>query len=148
MITKTRLEAPAFTIDTCNQLHVRLSCHVLARYISIRLFVHMWRTEVIKFANIPEHNAMLACRKHGCMTPLILHFGARYKWRSRWRSCLTQYAASRKVADSIPDGVNEIVHLLNPSGRAMALESIQSLTEMSTRDISWAGGGGVNTAGA
>jgi hypothetical protein len=44
----------------------------------------------------------------------------------------------------IPDGVIGIFHLLNPSGHTMALRSIQLLTEMSTRGISWA----VNAAGA
>jgi hypothetical protein len=29
------------------------------------------------------------------------------------------------------------VHCLNPSGRTLALESTQSLTEVSTRNISW-----------
>jgi hypothetical protein len=46
-------------------------------------------------------------------------------------------ASSRKVAGSIRDGVTGIFHLLNPAGRTMALGSTQSLTEMSTRSISW-----------
>ena len=37
---------------------------------------------------------------------------------------------------SIPDGVIEIYHCHNPSGRTMALGSTQPLTEMSTRDAS------------
>ena len=45
---------------------------------------------------------------------------------------LRHCATSRKVAGSIPDGVNGIFH----SGRTMALGSSQSLTEMSTRNIS------------
>jgi hypothetical protein len=44
---------------------------------------------------------------------------------------------SRKVAGSIPDDVIGIFHWLNPSGRTMALESTQPLTDTSTRDISW-----------
>jgi len=44
---------------------------------------------------------------------------------------------SRKVAGSIPDCVNEIFHWHNPSGRTMALELTQPLTEMNTRNISW-----------
>jgi hypothetical protein len=51
---------------------------------------------------------------------------------------------SRKVAGSIPDGVIGIFHWHNPFGRTMALGSTQSLTEMSTRNISW----GVKAAGA
>jgi ribosomal protein L32 len=44
---------------------------------------------------------------------------------------------NRKVAGSIPDVVIGIFHWLNPSGRTMALESTQPLTDTSTRDISW-----------
>ena len=44
---------------------------------------------------------------------------------------------SRKVAVSIPDGIIEIFHLLNPSDRSKALGSTQPLTEMSARVISW-----------
>ena len=47
---------------------------------------------------------------------------------TRWRSWM-----SRKVAYSIPDGVIGIFHLHNPSGRNMALESTQPLTEMSKK---------------
>jgi hypothetical protein len=46
-------------------------------------------------------------------------------------------ATNRKVAESITFGVIEIFYLHNPSGRAMAVGSIQPLTEMSTRNISW-----------
>jgi hypothetical protein len=56
------------------------------------------------------------------------------------RHCLT----SLKVAGSIPDGVIGIFHLHDPSSRTMALGLTQTLTEMSTRDISW----GVKAAGA
>jgi hypothetical protein len=52
-----------------------------------------------------------------------------------------------KVAGSIPDGVTRIFHLLNPSSRTMALESIEPLTEMSTRNVFWGGGGGVKKGG-
>ena len=37
----------------------------------------------------------------------------------------------------IPDAAIGIFHCHNPAGRAMALESTQPLTEMSTRDTSW-----------
>jgi hypothetical protein len=46
-------------------------------------------------------------------------------------------ATSRKVAGSIPDGVIEIFHWHNPSGRIMALGSTRPLKEMKTRNISW-----------
>jgi hypothetical protein len=45
------------------------------------------------------------------------------------------------VAVSIPEGVIETFHSLNPSSRTMALVLLK---EMSTMDISW----GVNAAGA
>ena len=51
---------------------------------------------------------------------------------TQWRSWLSQ-----QVASSIPDGVIEIFHWHNPSGRTMALGLTQPLTEMSTRNISW-----------
>jgi len=53
---------------------------------------------------------------------------------SHW---LSSCATNRKVSGLIPDGVIGIFHWHNPSDRTMALGSIQSLTEMSTRSISW-----------
>jgi len=64
-----------------------------------------------------------------------------YLGGTRWRSWLRHCATNRKVAGSIPDGVIGIFHLRNPSGRTMALELTQPLTEMSTRNISWGKGG-------
>ena len=55
----------------------------------------------------------------------------------QWRIWLRQCATSWKVVGSIPDGVIGIFHLHNPSGRTMALELTQALTEMSTRNIFW-----------
>jgi len=46
-------------------------------------------------------------------------------------------AISRKVAGSIPGGTIRISNWINPSGRTLALESIQPLTEKSTWSISW-----------
>jgi hypothetical protein len=46
-------------------------------------------------------------------------------------------ATDQRVADSIPDAVMEFSIDINPSDRTMALGSTQSLTEMSTRSISW-----------
>jgi hypothetical protein len=57
----------------------------------------------------------------------------RYIWRSWLRHC----AARRKVAGSIPSGVIVIFNWFNPSGRTVALGSTQTLTEMSTRNVSW-----------
>jgi hypothetical protein len=42
-----------------------------------------------------------------------------------------------KVAGSIPESVIGIFHWHNPSGRSVALEWTQPLTETSTRNISW-----------
>ena len=54
---------------------------------------------------------------------------------------------SRKDAGSIPDGVIDIFHWRNPSGRTVALGLTQPLAEMSTRNIPlW--GEGVKAAGA
>jgi len=58
---------------------------------------------------------------------------------TRSRSFFRQCATSWKVAGSIPDGFIGIFHWHNPSGRTMALELTQPLTEMSTRNISWGG---------
>jgi hypothetical protein len=54
---------------------------------------------------------------------------------------LIHSVTSRKVAFSIPDGVIGIFHWHKPSGRTMALGLTQSLTEMSTRNISGGKGG-------
>jgi len=48
-----------------------------------------------------------------------------------WRRWLRHCATSRKVAGSFPDGASGIFYWHNPSGRTMALRSIQSVTEMS-----------------
>jgi len=52
-------------------------------------------------------------------------------------------ATSRKVAGSIPCYVTEVSNWLNPSGRPLALESTQPLTETNIRGVSW----GAKTAG-
>ena len=57
---------------------------------------------------------------------------------TRWGSWLRHCATSRKVAGSIPDGIIRIFHWHNPSRRSMALGLTQRLTEMNTRNISWA----------
>jgi len=64
---------------------------------------------------------------------------------TRWHSWLRHCATSRKVSGSIPDGVIGIFHWHNPSDRTKALRSTKTLTEISTRKISWRG---VKAAGA
>jgi hypothetical protein len=49
---------------------------------------------------------------------------------------LRHWATSRNTAGSIPDVVIGILHWLNPSDRTVAVRSTESLTEMSTTDIS------------
>jgi len=63
------------------------------------------------------------------------------------------YAVTRMIEALIlkPEGrrfdrVIGIFHRHNTSGRTMALRSIQPLTEISIRNISWGGGGTVYTA--
>jgi len=51
------------------------------------------------------------------------------------RCCLRQRDTRRKVAVSVPDVVNGIFHLLNPSGRTMTLGMTQPVTEVNTRAI-------------
>jgi len=54
-----------------------------------------------------------------------------------WHSWLRHCATSRKVACLLPYRVIRIFHWHNPSSRTMALGLTLSLTEMSTRNISW-----------
>ena len=61
---------------------------------------------------------------------LILHL---YHVRIWLRHCTT----SQQAVGSIPDVFIGIFHSHNPSGHTVSLGSNQSLTEMSTRNISW-----------
>ena len=63
----------------------------------------------------------------------------------RWHCWLRHYATRRKVAGSIPDGVSGIFNWHKTSGRLVALGSTQPLIEMSTRNISLGGKGGLTT---
>jgi hypothetical protein len=62
-------------------------------------------------------------------------------WGRRWHSWLRHCATSWKVAGSIPNGFIGIFHWHNPFSRTMTLGLTQSLTEMSTRNISLGGKG-------
>jgi hypothetical protein len=46
-----------------------------------------------------------------------------------------KYMLTRSVEGSIPDGVTEMFHINNASGRTVALGSTQPLTEMSVTYI-------------
>ena len=87
---------------------------------------------------VKERNALEIFRSGLILTDVTQPRG------TRWRSWLRHCATSRKVAGSIHDGVIEIFHWHNPSGRTMALGLTQPLTEMSTKNISW----GLKAAGA
>jgi hypothetical protein len=60
---------------------------------------------------------------------------------TRWRSWLRHCATSCKDAGSIPVDVIEGFHWHNSSSRTMSLGLTQPLTEMSTRNVFWGGGG-------
>jgi hypothetical protein len=81
--------------------------------------------------------------EHGVLYPLpstaqsrTLVYSIYNPWEARG-GALMHCATNRKVAGSISDGVGEIIHWRNLSGRTMALGSTQPLTKMSTRIISW-----------
>jgi len=74
------------------------------------------------------------------MNIILLHNNQGMAVEQWLRSCAT----NRKVAGSIPAGVNEFFLDKNPSDLPMALGSTQPLKEMSTRSISW----GVKAVGA
>ena len=57
----------------------------------------------------------------------------------RWRSWLRHCARSLKVTGLIPDGVSEIHHGPNPSGRIMALGSTKPVTELLSLGVKAAG---------
>ena len=61
---------------------------------------------------------------------------AELRQRAGARGTARHCATSRKVAGSIPNGVNGIFHLHNPSSRTISLGLTQPLTEMSTRNVS------------
>jgi hypothetical protein len=55
----------------------------------------------------------------------------------QWGSWLQHCATRRKVAGSIPHGVNGSFHWLDPSYRTMNLGTTWSLRDICTRNISW-----------
>ena len=89
-----------------------------------------WTTTLNKPKNISSHLLLI---------PLIVIIQG-----TRWCSWLRHCATSRKVKGLIPDGIIGIFHSNNPSCSTMAMGLTRSLTEMSTRNISW----GVKAAGA
>jgi hypothetical protein len=60
-------------------------------------------------------------------------------WGTWQRSWLTHCTTKRKIAGYIPDGISEIFHWVNPSGRTMALGPPEPLTEMGTINLPWGG---------
>jgi hypothetical protein len=98
-----------------------------------RRCIHLYVSYYIKW--------LLYCEKPFIRALLFYYFKTFNLHNCSW---LRHCATSRNVAGSIPDGVIGTFRLHNPSGRTMTLGSTQSLTEMSTRNISW----GVEAAGA
>jgi hypothetical protein len=84
-------------------------------------------------SRLHRHFSNLRTRGNMGIQFFIVIYGARC-W---WRSWLSHCATSQKVAGFIPDGVIGIFHWHNSSGHTMDLGLTQSLTEMSTRNISW-----------
>jgi hypothetical protein len=66
------------------------------------------------------------------------------KWGMRWCSGFRHCAANQRSLAQYPMVSSEFFIDINPSGCTMALGSTQSLTQMSTRNISW----GVKVANA
>jgi len=75
-------------------------------------------------------------------TVFFFKVGISTKRGTRWPIWLWNALQVGRSRVRFPDGVTGIFHLHNPSGRTMALELTQPLTEMSTRNISCGGGGG------
>jgi hypothetical protein len=77
-------------------------------------------------------------KERGCYTVSIELHGEVFflgswqflSWDTRCSGWLWHCATSRKVTDSIPDGVAGIFHWYNPSGRTVVLDSNQSLTDI------------------
>ena len=69
-----------------------------------------------------------------CNTSFVFNIPTKYMLGVS--SCLRQRDTSRKVAGSVPDVVNGIFHLLDPSGRTMTLGITRPVTEVNTRAIS------------
>ena len=55
----------------------------------------------------------------------------------RWRNCFRNCIMNLTIAGSIPDGVTEIFHWHNPSGRTVDMGSTQPLTEVNTGNVFW-----------
>ena len=91
---------------------------------------NMWiagPNEFNDFKKVPAYSRVSVWRAV-CFLPeftlACVHYSM--QWGTRWRSWLRHCATSRNIADSIPDGANVIFHWHNPSGRTMALVSIQT----------------------
>jgi hypothetical protein len=87
-----------------------------------------WFIKLLRYPLMPISTRMKVLYRGHAVVQWLRH--AVVQW-------LRHCATNRKVAGSIPDGVIGIFHWHNPSGRTMALGSTQTLTEMSTRNISF-----------
>ena len=96
------------------QYSVIRSCYLcIVTFQVTNALINLMKTNNPEKRHTEAHSRNYFCR--GKSNNIIL-WGA-----TRWRSWLGHCATSREVAGSIPDGVIEILHWHNPSGRTMAL---------------------------
>jgi hypothetical protein len=99
----------------------------LARYVALMQDVNFWSE------NVKKRGLLEVTELYGRILLNTIIYGGPLMVAQWLRYCAT----NRKVAGSIPGGVIGIFHWHNPSDRTMALGSIQPLTKVSTRSISW-----------
>jgi hypothetical protein len=127
----TKNEKYFLLIHGNNGTAIALQCYVIVIVIVIVWLVVWWCSKFCVCVCVRALVCVRAClyvRTHAriyvCMGTAV----------AQWlRFCTTH----RKVAGSIPDGVIGFFRWHNSSDHTMALGSTQSLTEMSTRSISW-----------
>jgi hypothetical protein len=142
----TRLSLAEFSYHLISEYFFRKSVEIIQVslksekhncYFHMKMCVHVWQYLALFFSEweIFQTEIVEKSNTHFIFSTFFLR-------GTRLRSWLRHCATRRKVAGSIPDGVIWFFHWHNLSGRTMG--SIQSLTEISSRNISW----GVKVAGA
>ena len=97
---------------------------------------NLWTVYSTYVKNEWSHTSSPPVCLHG-MYMVVYRFLCYSSW---WRNWLRHCATNQKVAGSISNCVIGIFHWFNP-GRIMALGLTQPLTKLSSRNISWGGGG-------
>ena len=123
-------------------------CHRMLRAMHCFVFIPMQKQMTSWYPCYTKgYNARSLCRISKqlgyCVLPTPIKFASWNAGGTLWHSWLRHCGTSWKVPGSIPD-VTGIFYWHKPSGRTMALGLTQTLTEISTRNISW----GVKAAGA